>query len=141
MKPAALILMSLVAGLAFAQDPASGAPSGASADETATPAAASDQSAPAQSAEQQASASQAEAADSERKDKVDLVALQRAGYKLVNQNGVQLFCKKEQILGSRLRFKTRCLTAAEIEQESFAAREAMNEASRKALNQNEGGGG
>lgn len=132
MKLAGLLLMSLVVGLAYAQDPDK---STTSTEESQATAATNDQSAAPQTAEQQTAASGTEtAADGEQGKPVDIVALQNAGYKLVNRSGVQVFCKKEPILGSRLRYKTRCLTAAEIERESFAARDAMNDVSRKTQN-------
>lgn len=135
MKLVCTILMGLVVGSAFAQEANKSVPATTSADETQTPIEASDQAAPAQTAQQQASASDTEKpVDSEKAATVDLVALQRAGYKLVNENGVQLFCKKEQVLGSRLRYKTRCLSAAEAEQERRAASDAMSDMSRKAQN-------
>ncbi len=47
-------------------------------------------------------------------------AASKAGYKLVNRNGVAVYCKEQLKTGSHLRKETICLTAAELE----AAREA-----------------
>lgn len=129
------LLMGLVVSTAFAQEANKITPASTAADEAQAPIGASDQAAPAQTAPQEASASDTEIlADSENAAAVDLVALQKAGYKLVNENGVTLFCKKEPILGSRLRYETRCLTAAEAEQERRAASDAMSDMSRKVQN-------
>jgi hypothetical protein len=59
-----------------------------------------------------------------------VMAAQAAGYKIVNERGTKLYCKTDDILGSRLRKKTRCLTAAEIEQEKQAADRTLSDLSR-----------
>ncbi len=74
------------------------------------------------------------ATDAAEGEEIDLAALQRAGYKIINENGVDLFCKTDEVLGSRLRKKTRCLTAAQMEQERTAASNAISDLSRKAPN-------
>ena len=63
-----------------------------------------------------------------------VMKMQAAGYRIVNERGTQLFCKTEQELNSRLRKKTRCLTAAEAEQERRAAADAMADMSRQRIN-------
>ncbi len=74
------------------------------------------------------------ATDAVEDEEIDLAALQRAGYKIINENGVDLFCRTDEVLGSRLRKKTRCLTAAQMEQERTAASNAISDLSRKAPN-------
>ena len=65
---------------------------------------------------------------------VDIVALQKLGYKVVNENGTQLFCKKEEVTGTRLRNRTRCLTAAEAMMMRDNAVEMLNDMSRARTN-------
>ncbi len=77
-------------------------------------------------------ASEAAQADKETMTNAELVMkMQAAGYRIVNERGTQLFCKTEEVLNSRLRKNTRCLTAAEAEQERRAAADAMADISRK----------
>ncbi len=71
--------------------------------------------------------------DAKKSDAELVMEMQAAGYKIVNERGTQLFCKTDDILGSRLRKKTRCLTAAEIEQEHQAASDTLSEMSRKSF--------
>ena len=40
--------------------------------------------------------------------------VQAAGYKIVNKDGEQLYCRKDAITGSRVEFQTTCLTAQEL---------------------------
>jgi hypothetical protein len=63
-----------------------------------------------------------------------VLAAQAAGYKVVTERGTQLFCRQDDVLGSRLRKRTRCLTAAEMEQEHAAASDSLAEMSRKTMN-------
>jgi predicted transglutaminase-like cysteine proteinase len=45
-----------------------------------------------------------------------IMAAQKAGYQIKNENGQTLLCRKDLQTGSRLRHKTSCLTAREWEQ-------------------------
>jgi hypothetical protein len=45
-----------------------------------------------------------------------IMAMQRAGYQIKNENGKILLCHQDQQTGSRLRKKTSCMTAREWEQ-------------------------
>ena len=58
-------------------------------------------------------------------DASNIAEAQKAGYKVVNQNGKELYCKKEFLTGSRLNSKTTCLTASEWTQ--------LNESSGKVV--------
>ena len=49
-------------------------------------------------------------------DSTNIAEAQAAGYKVVNEKGKTLFCRKEQLTGSHVRYKTSCLTAQEWEQ-------------------------
>lgn len=84
-------------------------------------------------------AAAAEVKDEKRTNAEIVMDMQNAGYKIVNESGTQLFCKTDEVLGSRLRKKTRCLTLAEAEREQQAASDAISEISRKTLNQRDSG--
>jgi hypothetical protein len=45
-----------------------------------------------------------------------IMAMQRAGYQIKNENGKVLLCRQDLQTGSRLRKKTSCMTAREWEQ-------------------------
>ena len=45
-----------------------------------------------------------------------IMAMQKAGYTIKNENGQILLCKRDPQTGSRLRHKTSCMTAREWEQ-------------------------
>jgi hypothetical protein len=47
-------------------------------------------------------------------DASNAAEVQAAGYKIVNKNGEQLYCRKDPITGSRVQFQTTCLTAQEL---------------------------
>lgn len=46
-------------------------------------------------------------------DASNIAEAQAAGYKIVNQNGKTLYCRKSLLTGSRLKATTSCLTAAQ----------------------------
>lgn len=51
-----------------------------------------------------------------RRVKVDasnVAEAQAAGYRIVNQGGRTLYCRKELATGSHMKYRTSCLTAAE----------------------------
>ena len=48
------------------------------------------------------------------KSAVDPVALKKAGYKLVNENGQQLYCREDLSTGSHLKKTKTCLTEREL---------------------------
>lgn len=55
-------------------------------------------------------------ADAERQvpvDSTNIVEVQKAGYKVVNENGKTLYCKRDLNTGSHVRKTTTCLTEAE----------------------------
>lgn len=98
------------------------APVPAQADAAAAPAAKSD-------------AAKSDAADdTKRADNDALLRAQAAGYKLVNKDGREIFCKKEMVTGSRLATRTRCLTLAQIEAERNATKDMLLDMSRKTIN-------
>ena len=49
-------------------------------------------------------------------DAKNIVEAQQAGYKVVNEKGKTLLCRKEPKVGSHVQFTTTCLTAQEWEQ-------------------------
>lgn len=58
-------------------------------------------------------------------DSTNIAEAQRAGYKIVNEDGKKLYCKKDMNTGSHVRTTTTCLTEAEWT--------AMAEASRRGV--------
>jgi hypothetical protein len=111
--------------LSWAEDPAPAPPASeaarssaasTSAEAAATPSApvaetkaASDASAAATAA----STAEAAAAKTE-KAAVDPIALKKAGYKLVNENGQELYCREDLKTGSHLKKTRTCLTEREL---------------------------
>src|SRR5512134_1407628 len=60
-----------------------------------------------------------------------LLRAQAAGYKLVNKDGKELYCKKEMVTGSRLATRTRCLTLAQLEEQRNATKDMLMDMSRR----------
>ena len=58
-------------------------------------------------------------------DATNIAEAQKAGYKIVNENGTQLFCRRELITGTRLHYKTSCLTAEQLHDLNTNAAAAM----------------
>jgi hypothetical protein len=58
-------------------------------------------------------------------DATNIAAAQKAGYKIVNENGTQLFCRRELITGTRLHYKTSCLTAEQLHDLNTKAADAL----------------
>jgi predicted small lipoprotein YifL len=58
-------------------------------------------------------------------DATNIAEAQAAGFKVVNDGGTPLFCKKEQITGTRTAQRTVCLTAAEMQERARAGRDSM----------------
>ena len=106
-------LAACIAGSAFAQEvtPAQPAPAPANA----TPVSA----APAAKADEPVAATDPNPAKALEEGKLDadkIMAAQKAGYQLKNENGQTLLCRKELQTGSRVRYRTSCLTAREWDQ-------------------------
>lgn len=49
-------------------------------------------------------------------DAEKIMAAQKAGYKIKNENGQTLLCRRDKQTGSHVRYRTSCLTAREWEQ-------------------------
>lgn len=100
-----------------------------------------DSSPPAQPAESAAALAQpAAAAQAEHTDDVThpanvdadkIMAAQRAGYKIVQENGETLFCKRQKQTGSRLRENTMCLTSKEWERATDSTRQTLQDIARQ----------
>jgi uncharacterized protein YdeI (BOF family) len=96
-------------------------PTGPAAPQAATPAPPPVGAKPVESATGPAAAAstQAEDANSSLEGEIDadkIMAMQKAGYKIKNENGKILLCQQDLQTGSRLRKKTSCMTAREWEQ-------------------------
>ena len=58
-------------------------------------------------------------------DASNIEAAQAAGYKIVDQNGTKMYCRKDAQLGTRLKTKVTCLTEAEWASAQQAGREMV----------------
>jgi hypothetical protein len=58
-------------------------------------------------------------------DASNVVAVQRAGYKLVNKDGESLYCRTDTVTGSRLQTRTICLTERELDDQMNATKQGM----------------
>ena len=58
-------------------------------------------------------------------DATNIAEAQKAGYKIVNENGTQLLCRRELITGTRLHYKTSCLTAEQLHDMNNKAADTM----------------
>lgn len=61
-------------------------------------------------------------------DGTNIVEAQKAGYKVVNDNGQNLFCKRDLVTGTRLKYRTTCLTAAQLQEVAAKGRESVTPA-------------
>jgi hypothetical protein len=61
-------------------------------------------------------------------DATNISDAQRAGYKVVNEKGKQLYCRRDLITGTRLHYQTTCLTAEQLAQQKRDADEMMRPA-------------
>lgn len=111
-----LIVIAIAAtGQVFAQE---AAPSEAATPQAATPAPPPSGAKPVNEPTPAASAP-AEKASSLTESEIDaekIMAMQKAGYQIKNENGKVLLCRQDLQTGSRLRKKTSCMTAREWEQ-------------------------
>src|SRR5262245_20743130 len=64
-------------------------------------------------------------------DASNVAEAQAAGYKIVNQNGKTLYCRKEQETGSHVRFRTSCLTQEEWKQAAESGRATVQDMARR----------
>jgi hypothetical protein len=55
-------------------------------------------------------------------DASNIVEAQKAGYKIVNEKGTTLYCRKDPQVGSHVRFITTCLTWQEWQQLALESR-------------------
>ncbi len=58
-------------------------------------------------------------------DESNLAKAQAAGYKVVNENGKTLYCRRSLVTGTRLHYSTECLTAEELARSNDATHEAV----------------
>jgi hypothetical protein len=60
-------------------------------------------------------------------DGSNVEAAERAGYKLVNRNGEQVYCRTDPITGSRIETQTTCLTSRELALQMESTRQRMQQ--------------
>jgi len=58
-------------------------------------------------------------------DNSNVEDVQRAGYKIVNKDGVKLFCRTDPVTGSHVQMHTTCLTEREMQEQNEATRQSM----------------
>jgi hypothetical protein len=58
-------------------------------------------------------------------DTTNIVAVQKAGYKLVTKDGVPLYCRTDTLTGSRISTRTTCLTEQELYDQMNATKQSM----------------
>jgi len=64
-------------------------------------------------------------------DSSNIAEAQAAGYKIVNENGKTLFCRKELQTGSHVQYRTSCLTEAEWKQMAENGRATVQDMARR----------
>lgn len=64
-------------------------------------------------------------------DASNVAEAQAAGYKVVNEKGKTLYCRKEQETGSHVRFRTSCLTQEEWKQMAESGRATVQDMARR----------
>src|SRR6185437_1267396 len=55
----------------------------------------------------------------------NIAEAQKAGYRVINQNGQPLYCRKDPVTGSRLQMRTQCLTQQQLDEQ---ARQSVEQA-------------
>ncbi len=58
-------------------------------------------------------------------DNANVEAVQAAGYKLVNKDGVDVYCRTDKLTGSHVQTRTTCLTRQELEEQISMTRNNM----------------
>lgn len=58
-------------------------------------------------------------------DATNVEEVQHAGYQIVNKDGEKLFCRRDPVLGSLVRYTTTCLTQAEMIQQQTSTQQSM----------------
>jgi hypothetical protein len=59
-------------------------------------------------------------------DESNLARAQAAGYKVVDENGHKLYCRRSLVTGTRLHYQTDCITEAEFMQLGSNVKEIIN---------------
>lgn len=116
-----MAVATCVAAQAFAQESAPVQPATPAAPVAATPAppppgATQNASAPTAPVSEAKSSSASQPSTSPLEGELDaekIIAAQRAGYQIKNENGQTLLCRRDLQTGSRVRYKTSCLTPRE----------------------------
>jgi pyruvate/2-oxoglutarate dehydrogenase complex dihydrolipoamide acyltransferase (E2) component len=125
-----------VAGQAFGQEPATAQPA-APVPATPAPAPANASTTVAKVDETSASSPEAAAAAPEGKLDADkIMAAQKAGYQIRNEDGQTVLCRRELQTGSRVRYKTSCMTPGEWEQLQSDTAQSLRSIERRRVGPN-----
>ena len=73
-------------------------------------------------------------------DASNIVAVQYAGYKLVNKDGEPLYCRTDPVTGSHIQTRTVCLTERELQEQMNANRQALSPITSKQVGPAKPGG-
>lgn len=120
-----LVVSVALAGRVGAQEPAPATP--------AAPSATTSAAAPSET--KQAPAEKSAAIEGEL-DQDKIMAAQKAGYEIRNENGEQLLCRKEPKTGSRLRHSVSCMTAKQWEQLQSDTQQTLRTIERRRVGPN-----
>jgi hypothetical protein len=132
-----LAIIVAVTNPAFAQEPTPAQPAPAVAPTPATPAmpAAKLEEAPATVTETKQEPEKSAAIEGEL-DQDKIMAAQKAGYEIRNENGEQLLCRKDPKTGSRLRHTVSCMTAKQWEQLQSDTQQTLRTIERRRVGPN-----
>ena len=126
-----------MSGSAFPQEPTPAQPAPAAAPTPATPATpapkAADTATPAETKPEPAAKS---AALEGELDQDKIMAVQKAGYEIRNENGETLLCRKDPKTGSRLRHTVSCMTARQWEQLQSDTQQTLRTIERRRVGPN-----
>jgi len=128
-------VVTMHVALADPPGPAGGAPApAASPSASASPAAAAPGTAPAPATQVPTPAPATAAAPATTTNGVDEKNLRSAGYKPEMRNGVNIWCRKEPVLGSRLAEQKNCGTAEQLRQSVQEIQNRIQDIQHKQIN-------
>jgi hypothetical protein len=132
-----LAIIVAVTNPAFAQEPTPAQPAPAVAPTPATPAmpAAKLEEAPATVTETKQKPEKSAAIEGEL-DQDKIMAAQKAGSEIRNENGEQLLCRKDPKTGSRLRHNVSCMTAKQWDQLQSDTQQTLRAIERRRVGPN-----
>jgi hypothetical protein len=136
-KVCLLAIMMGVTGPAFAQEPTPAQPAPAATPTPATPAPPTGKAEDGPATTTETKPEPAKPAALEGKlDQDKIMAAQKAGYEIRNENGEQLLCRKDPKTGSRLRHTVSCMTPKQWEQLQSDTQQSLRTIERRRVGPN-----